>query len=369
MSIKIMHVGEYIKGGVYTYLYDVLEQQTKFKNTIVYLVASEYKSEKNYPLEKDNTFFYKYRRTPLYFIYATIYIFILIKKIKPDIIHVHSTFAGLFVRVMYLLRRDKKVKIIYCSHGWSFFMETSKLSKYIYIKIEKLLSKVTTKIVNISMFEQTESIKLGIPEEKSTLIYNGTKKNNVKKKNIPNFPLVNKSKINILFVGRFDRQKGIDILVNIIKKINTKEVHFYLIGDSILDEGVNLDSINNVTKLGWIQREEIDNYYNMVDAVIVPSRWEGFGLVAIEAMKNKKAVIASNRGALPELIKDGVNGYIFDMDNLDSLEKIIQHLDKKTLMRLGEKGYSSYLERFTADKMNDELIKLYNSLIDKSIVK
>lgn len=364
-----MHVGEYVKGGVYTYLYDVLEHQMKFKNAMVYLVASEYKSEKDYPLGPDKTFFYKYRRNPLYFIYATIYIFTLIKKIKPDIIHVHSTFAGLFVRVMYLLKKDKKVKIIYCSHGWSFFMETSQLSKRIYLRIEKLLSKVTTKIVNISMFEQTESIKLGIPEKKSTLIYNGTKEINAKKKGTSELLSIDKDKINILFVGRFDRQKGIDILVNTIKKITKKEVHFYLIGDSVLGEGGDLESVDNITKLGWIQREDIDSYYNVVDAVIVPSRWEGFGLVAIEAMKNKKAVIASNRGALPELIKNNVTGYIFDMDNLDSLKKIIENLDKNTLAELGEKGYHRYLEKFTSEKMNNELLRLYNSVIDQSIVK
>lgn len=53
---------------------------------------------------------------------------------------------------------------------------------------------------------------------------------------------------------------------------------------------------DNVESIGWINHDEIDSYYSLFDAVIIPSRWEGFGLVAIEAMKNAKAIIVSNRG-------------------------------------------------------------------------
>ncbi|MCF7623650.1 MULTISPECIES: glycosyltransferase [Bacillaceae] len=365
--MKIMHVGEYIKGGVYTYLFDVLEYQSKFQNALIYLVASEYKSEKEYPVEEDNIFFYKYRRNPFYMIYATIYIFILIKKVKPDIIHVHSTFAGLFVRLPYLLLPNKNVEIIYCSHGWSFLMETSNFTRKLYIQIEKNLSKVTNKIINISMFEQIESIKVGITKNKSVLIYNGTKKINDEKLYSPTLNNIDKTKINILFVGRFDRQKGIDILINLIEDISNKQIHFYLIGDSVLGnkQNTNFKLPENATKIGWIKNEEIDDYYQSVDAVIIPSRWEGFGLVAIEAMKNKKAVISSNRGALPELIQNDINGYIFDMDNLKSLKLIIEKLDKNTLKDLGENGYTRYLKYFTSEKMNNEILTVYNSLISQ----
>ncbi|MGE7759125.1 glycosyltransferase [Peribacillus sp. NPDC097895] len=368
MTTKIMHVGEYIKGGVYTYLYDILEYQSNMKDSLIYLVASNYKSEKKYPIKKENIFYYKYKRNPLYMIYATIYILILIKKIKPDIIHVHSTFAGLFVRLPFIFSPKKDIKIIYCPHGWSFLMETSSFAKKLYIKIEKILAKVTTKIINISKYEQIESIKVGLPKSKSKLIYNGSKKISDKK----NYPLnkqdFDKSKINILFVGRFDRQKGIDILLNAIKNIQLKNIHLYLIGDSVLSKDDTLfDLPENVTKIGWVKKEEIDNYYQSIDAVIIPSRWEGFGLVAIEAMKNKKAVIASNRGALPELIKDGTNGFIFDINNISTLYFILESLDKKTLETLGENGYKHYIQNFTYENMNVEILNVYSSILGEKL--
>lgn len=363
-----MHVGEFIKGGVYSYLYDILEYQSNIKDSSIYLVASNYKSEKKYPIKKENIFYYKYKRNPLYMMYAMIYILILIKKIKPDIIHVHSTFAGLFVRLPFIFLPKKDIKIVYCSHGWSFLMETSLLAKKIYIKIEKILSKVTTRIINISKYEQIESIKVGIPKSKSLLIYNGSKKISDKNNNALNKKDFDKSKINILFVGRFDRQKGIDILINAIKNKTLKNIHLYLIGDSVLSKGdTQFNSPENVTKIGWVNKEEIDNYYQSIDAVIIPSRWEGFGLVAIEAMKNKKAVIASNRGALPELIKDGFNGYIFDINKISTLYLILESLDKKNLKTLGENGYEHYIQNFTYENMNNEILNVYSSILGKKL--
>ena len=75
---------------------------------------------------------------------------------------------------------------------------------------------------------------------------------------------------------------------------------------------------------------KIGEYYQSCDGVIMPSRWEAFGLVAVEAMKYKKPVIVSDCGALPELVKDGYNGYVFKMDDEDSLKLIIDKLEKDT---------------------------------------
>lgn len=99
-----------------------------------------------------------------------------------------------------------------------------------------------------------------------------------------------------------------------------------------------------------------------MDAVIVPSRWEGFGLVVIEAMKNYKPVIVSNRGALPELIKEEQDGYIFDMENLSSLEQILKNLNKNKLKKMGENARKKFELEFTSDNMNKKIIKKYKKM-------
>ena len=357
-QLIVLHVGEYVKGGVYTHICNVLERQKNIAEiSDVYLCVSKHKSEKEYPIKNENVLFYKYKRSPLFILISIITIFLIIRRMQPDVIHVHSTFAGLMVRIPYLLIK-RKAKIIYCAHGWSFLMNTSSLQRGLYIYIERILSCVTDLIINISSYENEQSIKVGISEKKSVLIYNGIDE----KVQLSTFDTklnINNDNINILFVGRFDKQKGLDILLKVINEIKRKDIMFYLIGDYVLTEHKQVEFPKNVIRLGWKTRVQIDQYYSLIDAVVMPSRWEGFGLVAIEAMKNKKPVIASNQGALPELIKNEHNGYIFNLDNPITLKELLEKIEKNHLSEMGKNGYEVFLNKFTADKMNKQIIRAY----------
>ena len=112
-------------------------------------------------------------------------------------------------------------------------------------------------------------------------------------------------------------------------------------------------------RLGWVNNAEIDHYYEQCDAIIMPSRWEGLGLVALEAMRNRKPVIASNRAALPELVSHGINGYTFELEQLEGLRDILMKLDRETLATMGEAGHRIYKEKFSSDRMNEEFVSLY----------
>lgn len=354
--MKILHVGEYVNGGVATYLKTLLSGLQKYDDIENYLLISEYKSQQDWENITKKVFYYKYKRSIANIFSAIKQIHAVIKDINPDIIHVHSTWAGLFVRLPYLLKK-RKAKIIYQSHGWSFLMDTSKYKKNIYAFVEKILSIPTDKIINISNYEQNQAIKYGLNKNKMIMIYNGVE-DKVNKSNLKlNW---DKNKINLLFVGRLDRQKGLDLFLDVYNKIELDNIHLYVIGTSVLDNSLPKNT-ETVTYLGWVDNKDIDAYYQACDAVIMPSRWEGFGLVAIEAMKNSKPVIVSNRGALPELIKNNKNGYIFDMDKLNSLITILSKLDKFNLNFLGKNARKIFLEDFLASRFVDNIYYLYKN--------
>lgn len=354
--MKILHVGEYVNGGVATYLRTLLNGLQKYSNIESYLLISEYKSQKNWENITKKVFYYKYKRSISNIFLAIKQIHEVIEKVNPDIIHVHSTWAGLFVRLSYLFRK-RKAKIIYQSHGWAFLMDTSKYKKNIYALVERILSIPTDKIINISNYEQNQAIKYGFNKNKMIMIYNGVE-DKVNKSNLKlNW---DRNKINLLFVGRLDRQKGLDLFLDVYNKMELDNVHLYVIGTSVLDSSLPKDT-EYVTYLGWVDNKDIDVYYQACDAVIMPSRWEGFGLVAIEAMKNSKPVIVSNRGALPELIKNNKNGYIFDMDKLNSLITILSKLDKFNLNFLGKNARKIFLEDFLASRFVDNIYYLYKN--------
>jgi glycosyltransferase involved in cell wall biosynthesis len=362
----VLHIGEYTKGGIATYLQEVLEYQTKEKNISKIVVLSSNNTDLNKEILNSNkkitTIYYNYKRSVLGIFKAALIVNRTIKKYNPDIIHIHSTFAGFFTRILFFFKR-RKTKVIYCSHGWAFLMEINKIKKFIYIGIEKILSFHTDSIINISKYEQNYSIEYGIQREKSVLINNGIKK----EKNSINYELplsYNPTQINLLFIGRYDRQKGVDFLIDFFNKYSIKNVSLFTAGEVVVSNNKNFNVMrNNITNLGKVEHSKIDNLISKMDAIIIPSRWEGFGLVAIEAMKNSKAVIVSDRGALPELVLEGYNGYVFKFGDFESLLKIIESLDKNKLKLLGENGKKFFEKKYTSDIMNGKIIELYNSLM------
>ena len=356
--MKILHVGEYVNGGVATYLKTLINGLQQYKDIDTYLLMSEYKSQKDWGSAPKKVIYYKYKRNIFNIFSAIKQMHSVINEIKPDIIHVHSSWAGLFVRLPILFSK-RNYKIIYQPHGWAFLMDTSKMKKYIYIIIEKILSISTDKIINISNYEQKEAIKYGINPNKMIMIYNGVKDSQKVFNSTIN---MDKDKINLLFVGRLDRQKGLDLFLDVYNKYPFKNIHLYVIGKSVLDD-TTPNNTKKITYLGWINSENIDNYYQACDAVIMPSRWEGFGLVAIEAMRNSKAIIASDRGALPELVKNGINGYIFDLNDKNSLKDILFNLNKENLNKVGIQARKIYKKSFTSEILIKNIYKEYTEVV------
>ncbi|EST12715.1 glycosyltransferase [Sporolactobacillus laevolacticus] len=360
MAMKILHVCEYVRGGITTYLNEILKYQaTTEQVSSVHVLMSEYNSDKLL-INGVQFDYYHYKRKLSKFIPAIIQINRVIKKIHPDVIHIHSSFAGLFVRVCFFFKR-KRPKIVYCAHGWSFLMEISHVKKKMYGILERVLARKTDRIINISDHEFIGSLKYKLPKEKSLVIPNGIEDRLYKNKDVA--LALDPSKLNLLFVGRFDRQKGIDILLDFFKNDPLKHVRLYTIGGNVLDP-VLKKIPDTIISLGWIDHNVIDSYYEKFDAVIIPSRWEGFGLVAIEAMKNRKAVIASNRGDLPDLVKDGVNGYLFDLNHLEELTRILTTVSKQELEVMGERGFAIFQEKYTGEKLNQRLMDVYQQLVE-----
>ncbi|NIK79540.1 glycosyltransferase involved in cell wall biosynthesis [Paenibacillus castaneae] len=357
---RVLHISEFTKGGIETHLNEVLRYQAD--NHDIYLMASEQNSNRDsLQISPERLHLYPYKRKPKYFFQAMRAIGKKVDEIKPDIVHVHGTFAGFFLRTLLFTKRQRPA-VVYCAHGWAFLMDTKPWKKQLFAFVEKVLALRTDFIINISKHEYEMSINYGLPAKKSVVVYNGV--SDAPSANLLPFT-VDENKINLLYVGRFDRQKGFDLLLELFNEQKFTNVVLYLVGDTVLEE-INYEFPANAVKIGWVNNSEIDRYMKACDAVIVPSRWEGFGIVAIEALRNKKPVIASNRGALPEIIEHGVNGYIFDFDQKKELADIIHSLDKNTLEAMGSTGETIFYDKFHSDKMNKQIDRLYEDALKTS---
>ncbi|MDD8057633.1 glycosyltransferase family 4 protein [Shewanella metallivivens] len=277
-------------------------------------------------------------------------------KIKPDIVHLHSSIAILVVPFIFPLKLTGNFKIVYQPHG--VFYDPQKrgknIIKNIIILIEFLLGKLVDKVIAISLYESKLLNK--VFNSKTTVLYNPCT-------NMPMNLNLNSNLIKeryYLFIGRLDEQKGYDLLIKNWSFVSDSTLK--IVGENVIGNFDKSKVTNeNIIFLGWQNKDEISQLLFGAEALIVPSRWEGFGLVAIEAMAHGVPVIASNRGALPEIVTNDI-GSIFELDNFSaSLKESIAAIQQKDNVYL-RNNCIAYSKKFNSTNYINELHNLYKKL-------
>jgi len=155
----------------------------------------------------------------------------------------------------------------------------------------------------------------------------------------------------ILFVGNLIRGKGPMLLLKALRKVHEK-FNLKIVGDGYQRDRLQKYAASHkiaAAFMGNIPKGRLSELYGASSLVVVPSVLEPFGFVIVEAMSNKRAVIAFDAGGTSELIKNGLNGCLIKPFNLNELasriEDFLRNPDKA--LRMGEKGYEIYSVRFT----------------------
>lgn len=280
----------------------------------------------------------------------------LLKDHPTRILHVHSTFAGVTCRLPFGVRR-RVGAIVYCPHGWPFIRtgRTVRVAGW----VERVLAHFCNAIVCVSKSEYAIAVKQGLSCEKLHVIYNG----------LPDrAPPVSAREVGhgalrLVFVGRFDRSKGFDVLVealNLVKRPMEVEVF----GESVLGEYQESRLPSSIHMRGWQGFSVIEESILRADALVMPSRWEALGISAIEAMRAAKPVVASRVGGLRELVEDGVTGFLIPSDSPQALATVLTHVKRSTLMEMGECGRVRFLKDFGIEQCEENLANLYDSVSD-----
>ena len=154
----------------------------------------------------------------------------------------------------------------------------------------------------------------------------------------------------ILFVGRADKTKGINYLTEAFSKIENDFPDFklVLVGEGMPGGKLSLEQV----------REKMKNCY----CLAVPSISEGLPRVIMEAMALAKPIIASNVGGIPDLLKDGQNGFLFEPRNSDELAKKLKILlsDKDLAVKMGQKGRDLIQSQFSNEKYIANYLQMIN---------
>lgn len=165
--------------------------------------------------------------------------------------------------------------------------------------------------------------------------------------------------IEILTVGRAEKGKALDVVLNVLAKLRTQRWRLTVIGDGPELEQLRQHADPRVRFLGARPFAEVADAYSKADIFLFPSRYDIFGLVLVEAMGAGTAVIVSRRvGAVADLCVDGVNCLVADEDDTDGWTEAVTRLVSDTEVRstLGESARATIARRWTVDHAADAML-------------
>ncbi len=289
-----------------------------------------------------------------------------IKRNKIDIIHAHGKGAGIYARLAKIF--TPKTYLIFTLHGLHIANYTKSM-KFFYIFLEKVLGKLTNLFINVSNGEKQVCIDNKLFDvSKSIVIYNAIEndENNYPAKNELrrklNLPI---ERFLILSVIRFNPQKNIAAVLEIAQKLSDdKNFMFILIGDgeekSSIEKKISENNIDNVKLLGY--RKNVIEYLHASDLFLSTSLWEGLPYSLIEATRAGIPIVASDVIGNNEVVFDKQNGYLFQVNDIDSAAHMLKELrdSNETLETFGQNSKIIFIEYFVLHRMIDKLKEVYS---------
>ncbi|MCL2064727.1 MAG: glycosyltransferase family 4 protein [Candidatus Cloacimonetes bacterium] len=293
---------------------------------------------------------------------AAYQMFRMFKKLKPDIVHTHSSKTGFLGRIMAKLAGVPLV--IHTTHGFPFHPFQNMVINKFYILLEIFASFFADFNVFVNIYERELSIhKLGFNKKKAITIFNGI--HPYKKQKSYEEAFFKNDTLNIVSVLRFSKQKNIvstiEQAIRVVKKY--QNIKFTFIGDGELFEECCLlvnkeEKSEQIVLCGWVSdvREKLIEY----DIFMLNSSWEGLPISILEAMSVGLPVICSNIKGNNELVCDA-NGWLLEPNDVNSIEKVIAIIlkNKILLQEKGKESLNKVTNQFHYELFISEYEKLY----------
>lgn len=309
----------------------------------------------------------------------------IIRKFKPDVVHLNSSKAGILGTFAGLICRRR---IIYTAHGFVFNENLPILIYFFYLWIEKFCSFFRDKIIAVSYYDfESASLKKAINPEKMVVVHNGI---DMEKGTELLSKVEARGKLKEIAAARFFSQeletlespyvkiigtvanlyenKGVKYLIEAAALVvkDAPNCLFIQIGTGDLENKLkklisDKKLQNNFLMLGQIK--DAYKYLNAFDIFCLPSVKEGFPYSLLEALMAGLPIVAANAGGVGEIVRDGENGFVVPVKNSMLLADKLKVLLKNDMLmtKMGEKSYGVSKE-FSLEKMTKETMEVYKNI-------
>lgn len=315
---------------------------------------------------------------------------ILLNRIKPDIVHTHSSKAGIlgrwaafFVNLKLKIQNEKLIKIIHTFHGFAFSPYHKFFIRWFYIVLEFFTAIISDKLIFVSNdnMDTAKFYKISNPK-KYILIRSGIKIKDFYFSSFDkNLKLLKKKELNILeeekvitTIGPFKLQKNLKDFIKMAKIVSDKlsniKIKFLIIGDGeqrnfLISLTKKLNMEDKIKFLSW--QKNIKEFLSTTDIFVMTSLWEGLPRSAVEALVCGVPVVSYSVDGLKDIIKSGINGFLVKPKDIFSLsEKIIFLLTNKEVYDNIKKNTTQTIDKsFDIDYMVLQQENLYLELSSK----
>jgi glycosyltransferase involved in cell wall biosynthesis len=295
----------------------------------------------------------------------------LIKNESIDLVHAHGTRAA---SNMFRPALHQKLPLVYTSHGWSFHRDQNPLVRRLRIMSEKYLTSKAAVNICGARANRDEARKL-FGRFRARIIYNSVDHEKFSPynhyKDMRAELGIAKDKIVIASIARFTVQKQplklIAAFAGVCRQLDN--VTLLMVGDGEDKKA----SVALVKSLGLEDRvvmqpfrQDVPHLLAASDIFVLPSLWEVFPIALLEAMSMGKAVIASNVGGTPEMVKHNFNGLLTDVDNLqheltEGLVRLCR--DKNLRQRLSSNAIGSIYNQYSVSALARKNEAIYEKLV------
>ncbi len=301
----------------------------------------------------------------------------LIRERRPQILHTHTAKAGTVGRLAALLAGDARPQIVvHTFHGHVLHGYFGPVKSTAFRLLEQLLARVTTRLVAVSPQVRDDLVALGVaPAEKFSVVRLGIELGERVRTQVEGGEArarlgISPERFVVGWVGRMTGVKRTDDVLESVARLRERGVDAVLL---LVGDGPDRDHVERrASELGIIRhcyflgyQEDVSDWYQAFDAMILPSANEGTPVVVIEALAAGCPVVATSVGGVPDVVREGVDGFLVPAGDVEQLAERLARLAGDPALRetMGEAGRESVTERYAVERLVGDIDELYRSLL------
>ena len=291
-----------------------------------------------------------------------------IRSFQPHVIHTHTAKAGFLGRIASIVSFHPSIRV-HTFHGHLLNGYFGSFKRFLVVLAEKILAIFSHQLLAVGDKVRQDLLAAGVGSlKKFSLMPPGLQISGLPNKIASrDFYSLSSQKLQCAFIGRVTRIKRPDRFLDVVSEIETRglDIEFFIAGDGDLLENCRAritDEDLPVKILGW--QSNIERVLAAADIVLLTSDNEGTPLSLIQAGMSSLPVVTTRVGSVPEVVIDGVTGFVTDLDVqeiADALEKLAKSAELRA--RMGASAHEFTLSNFGVDRLVNDHEMLYKKLL------